>query len=103
MKEFLLEMRKVNGKRIIVKLEGTSIDKISPIAGKIVRAWIERHNISGSAFGYAFLFDNRKLSAFISYNGRIWVPEEYASLISADSWQAKMMIKAGYTGEFQDC
>ena len=103
MKEYTLKMQAARKAEKVILLGGAESQKEAEnYASKLVDKWVDKENILGSTFGYAFLFDGDKLVACISYNGRVWTPEESAWDVSEDCWYAKMMKKNGYTGSFRN-
>lgn len=103
MKDYTLKMKTVRGAETVLLLGGADSQKEAErFASKQVSAWVDKEDILGSTFGYAFLFDGAEMVACISYNGRVWTPENYAAQFSADCWRAKMMKQHGYAGEFRN-
>lgn len=65
-------------------------------AVNIQQKFIDDNNLGASSFGFAFIIKDERLFKVISYNGRIWTPEETAKYVAPTSWSGKQMIKFGY-------
>lgn len=78
-----------------------NLKEAAQVASQKVDEWVLDEDLGSSTFGYAFLFCDGELVACISYNGRVWTPEEYAGSIGEGCWYAQMMKKNGYAGEFR--
>lgn len=67
-------------------------------ASKITRKFIDKHDLGASSYDYGFITDGEKnLKYIISYNGRIFQPQDYfgksSDKVSLNSWIGKIATK----------